>query len=186
MGASTVALITAAAATAVGAVGTIQQGRNAQAQANFQAAVQNQQATLQRQQAERERQLTAVREAQLRRKQARDLAMARVRLAAGGQDLATGSALLLQEDAAAQNEFVALLERSMGLERAHGFENQANLSSLDASRLRAQGAAARQQSLFDAGTSLLRGSSRVAQLWPSDQPDTAARPRADAKDGGHR
>lgn len=158
---ATVAAITAGANAALGALSSIQQGRAAQAQANFQAAVQNQQVELQHQQADRERQLTAVREAQLRRRQARDLASARARLAAGGRDLAAGSALLLQEDAAAQDEFAALLERSVGLERAHAFENQANLSHLDASRLRFQGAGARQQSYFDAGTSLLRGARQV-------------------------
>jgi hypothetical protein len=163
--ASTIAVITAAGA-ALSAVKSIQQGKAAQAQANFQAAVQNQQAELQRQQAARARRLAAVEEAQLRRQQARDLASARARLAAGGRDIASGTALLLQEDAAAQNEFAALLERSMGLERPYAFENQANLSSLDASRLRLQGAAVRRRSNFEAGSSLLGGAVTFAEKYP--------------------
>ena len=150
--------------TALRTIGSVQQGRAAQAQANFQAAVQAQQATLQRQQADRERQLAAVEEAQLRRKQARELASARVRLTAAGREASTGSALLLQDDIAAQNEFNALLNRSMGLNRAYNLENQANLSSLNAARLRYQGSAARQSSLFEAGTSLLGGAREIRQL----------------------
>ena len=164
MGVTTTAVLTAAAA-AMSAAGAIAQGRAARKQAGFQAAVQEQQAELQRQQAERERRLTAVQEAELRRRQAREGAAARARFAAGGRDPATGSALLLQEDAAAQHEFEALLNRSIGLERAHALENRAGLSGLDAARLRMQGAAASRQSFFTAGTSLLRGGAGVSRLY---------------------
>ena len=159
---STVAAIAGLAAAGLSSVGSLAQGRSAQKQANFQAAVQNQQARLQRQQAERQRKLAEIENVQLRRKQSRDLAAARVRLAAGGRETSSGSALLLQEDAAATNEFNALLSKSIGLERAHALENQANLSNFDARLQQMRGSSARQAGLFGAGTSLLRGVSSFA------------------------
>ena len=165
--ASTIAAITAIASVALSTISAVKQGKAAQAQVNFQDAVRNQQAELQRQQAERERQLTAVQEAQLRRQQARDLASARTRFAAGGRDTSSGSALLLQEDAAAQNEFAALLNRSIGLERAHALENQVNLAGLRESEIEFQKAVTRQRNRFDAGTSLLRGASSALGAFGS-------------------
>lgn len=138
-----------AASTVLGAIGTIQSGRAAAAQAKFRAAQLNRQA-------ERARAEARAGEEEIRRRRARDAGRLRARLAASGIDPGAGSPLLAQETLAADAELEALTARYRGAARA---------SDLDASASgqRLAGRAARQASYFRAGTRLLDGASRLPE-----------------------
>lgn len=78
----------------------------------------------------------------------------RARLAASGVDISSGTSLLLQQDLAAETEFQALLIQAGGDTQAAGFTSDATVFGMDASSAITQGN-------LGAGTTLLRGASKV-------------------------
>ncbi len=137
-----------AAATAVSAAGAISSGKAASAQAKYQAAVAAQQA-------EYQRKLAASQERQARQQHSAALGRQRALFAARGADLTSGSPLLSQIDTAADAELEARMIRSRGDASANDSLNKANL-------YRMQGRAAKSQSYYSAGTTLLTGAAKVA------------------------
>lgn len=135
----------AVAAGAVGAVGAIQSG-------NAAASAGKVQAELYERSAKREREIGALNAKRVRAKTESTAASARAMLAGSGTDASTGSALLIQEDIAAEGEFNARLAENNAEVSATGQTTQAVLS-------RAEGRNARTASYYRAGTSLLSGAS---------------------------
>lgn len=86
-----------------------------------------------RQQAETQRALAKAEEQKLRRRQSRNLSALSAQLAARGLDPSAGSALLLQENSAAESEFDALLARAGALSRVNELEVGAQQADLAAS-----------------------------------------------------
>jgi hypothetical protein len=127
------------------ALNTVKSISDNSAQASQYAA----QANYQNQQAQWERDLNKAKESQLRRKQSSDFASGRAGLAARGIDLSSGSALLLQEDQASQDEFDALLARAGGSRTYRSLEYQAAGN-------RSRAAGANRQGFFDAAGGLLK------------------------------
>ena len=146
----TIALITTVAtigSAALSAVGAVQKGQAADAQAKLQSRVL-------RQQAESQRQQSAADEADFRARQSRLLAQRRAALGASGVDPASGSPLLVSEDFASEVELNALRIRAGGEVRATRLEQQAGLQ-------RFQGRAARTSGFFRGGSLLLTGAGKV-------------------------
>lgn len=146
-GAFSLAQTLSTVATAVGAIGSIQQGRASQASLNYQAAVQ-------RQQAEREKQAATAREADFRRAQSRAAGTRRAGLT--GVVAGEGSPLLATEDFAGEVELSALRIREGGEIRATRLEQAAELSKFQA------GAASR-AGFFGAGALLARGAGKASK-----------------------
>jgi hypothetical protein len=131
----------AIASAIVGAAQTASSARASAKQASYQAAVAQQQA-------QTEAQILAAKTAALRRDQSKALAGRRAALATRGFDLTSGSALLSQEQIAADQEFDALLFRATGGAQLFDAQAQAGYAGLSASK-------ARRNAAFTAGTSLL-------------------------------
>ena len=138
--------VLSAAGAAVQALGAIQKGQAAQAQANFQAGIL-------RQQAESDRQVAAANEADFRRRQSFVLAQRRAALGASGVEPGSGSPLLVSEDFAGEVELQALRIRSGGELRATRAEQQAVLQ-------RFQGRAARTAGFVRGGSLLITGAGK--------------------------
>lgn len=129
------------------AVGMVAEGIRANQQAKFQARVQ-------RQQAERERLRGEAEAADRRRQSQRLLARQRALLAGSGVDPGVGSALLLQEDTAAEEELAALRTEA-------GFKTSATRLEQQAELTRASGRGAQRAGVFRAGSRLLSGTSQL-------------------------
>lgn len=135
------ALAAQAVATVVSAVGAIQQGRAADAQAKSQAEQLNARAKQERATA----QLAAIEE---KRQAERVSSRAKSLIAAGGGDTTDVGSQDILSDIAGEGEYRSLMQLYEGEERAKGSEFQAQST-------RAEGKAARQAGLFSAiGTTL--------------------------------
>ena len=145
---ATGAIITAlAAGTAISAFAAVQQGRAANAQAQFQSDVA-------KQQADRVEVESRQAEEDFRRNQARLLASRKAGLGVSGVESSSGSPLLASEDFASEVELQALRLRSGGELRATRLEQQASL-------FRFRGQAARQAGFLRGGSLLLTGTGRA-------------------------
>ena len=146
---TTLAFLSAAAAV-TSAVGSVVQGRADEKQAKAQAEVS-------RQQAERERQVAGEQESDFRKSQRRAAAAIRAAGGARGVDISVGSPLLTAEDFSRETTRQALRIREGGEIRATRLDQQADL-------LRAKGSAAKTAGIISAGSSLLSGANRSAQI----------------------
>lgn len=117
------------------------------------ASAQSQRAAALRQQAATQNAIAKAEEQKLRRKQSKRLSAQSALFAARGIDPSAGSALLLQEESAAESEFDALLARAGGLARVNQLEMSAQQASAAASR-----------GLLQAGATAASGTSRVAKI----------------------
>lgn len=138
---------------AVSAAGARQQGKDAQAMANYQAQQLEQKAGQDR--------ATAQRRSIEDRRQA-SLAMSRVQAVAGGGG-ADPSILGLTGDIAGEGEYNALASLYEGEERAIGREMQATGA-------RAEGDAARSASRYKVASNILQGASTFSKYWGGTGP----------------
>ncbi|MGB0574681.1 MAG: hypothetical protein ACPGPC_00775 [Alphaproteobacteria bacterium] len=152
------------------------QERPAQVQVR-QAEFLNQQAMTCAKLAERERQLNIAQNRLLRSDQSRGRSRNQAVLAARGIDPSAGSALLIQEDIAARNEFESLLARAQGLQSSIALDQQAHASQFSAQQMlgdadislsgaqisRNSARSARQQGLLSAVGSLAKGTNNLAR-----------------------
>jgi hypothetical protein len=145
--------IIGAVSSGISAIGQIQAGQAAVAQAAFQSRVLHQQAAFERQRA-------AIQEAQFRRDAARLGGKQRALLAKAGVRVAEGSPLLLQVETAAQAELEALTIRAGGDITAARLRQEAILQ-------RMRGQSSRTAGFIGAGRSLLSGASRIAERFES-------------------
>ncbi len=135
------ALTVAGLATSL--VGGMRQSSAAQSAANTQAEIYNRQAA-------RERQIGKLNAKRARARGERVAATQRALMGAGGQDLSSGSALLVQTDLASESEFNAKLAESNAEAAVSSKMSEAVLA-------RAKGRSSAQSSLFRTGTALLKG-----------------------------
>lgn len=120
------ALVGTAASTAMGVTSSIQQGKAAEAQANYQAQVDRRNARIAQQNAEDKRQ-EGIEEARMRRlKTAQRVGLQQASLAANGVDVSEGTALDMIEDTSAMGELDALTTRYNYEKQALAYEQQAN------------------------------------------------------------
>lgn len=141
--------IIGAVSSGISAIGQIQAGQAAAAQAAFQSRVLHQQAAFERQRA-------AIQEAQFRRDAARLGGKQRALLAKAGVRVAEGSPLLLQVETAAQAELEALTIRAGGDITAAQLRQEAILQ-------RMRGQSSRTAGFIGVGKSLLSGASSIAE-----------------------
>lgn len=142
-----------AVSSGISAIGQIQAGQAAAAQAAFQSRVLHQQAAFARQRAARQ-------EAVFRRDIKQFRGTQRVLLAKAGVRVAEGSPLLLQVETAAQAELEALTIRAGGDITAARLRQEAILQ-------RMRGQSSRTAGFIGAGKSLLSGASSIAERLES-------------------
>ena len=133
--------------TAVGVGSAMMQGKAASQQAKYQAQIANQQA-------ERARQMGELQARNQRKKSKALEASQRALIASRGGDASTGSALLVGTELAAENELNARLLENNAAAQQTALQNEAELQ-----RARARNATS--SSFFRAGTSLLKGGSKL-------------------------
>ena len=141
----------AAAQLAMSTINNYQSGKAQAASYAQQAAAANQRAAYQRQ-------LAAAEEQKKRKEFNSLLGKQRAQLAASGIDISQGSALLAQENSAADAEFEALMIRSTGAARATQLEQSARLSSMRAS-------AANRSANFGLASSLLKNAPKYGRAF---------------------
>ena len=132
--ATVVSVVATAASTALGVVSSVQQGKAAQAQANYQAEINRRNAAKAQANADDKRQ-EGIEEARMTRlKTAQKIGLQQASLAANGVDVSEGTALDMIEDTSAMGELDALTTRYnyekqavAYEEQAGNFNNQANL-----------------------------------------------------------
>lgn len=144
---TTILAVATLAGTAMSAIGAIQQGNAAKAQASLQSGVLQQQAAGERRQA-------AADERDFRANQSRVLAARRAAMGASGVSQVSGSPLLVAEDFASEAELQALRIRGGGEIRATRAEQQAQLQ-------RFQGRQAQTAGFLRSGSLLLSGGGKA-------------------------
>lgn len=147
MAAITAATALTLASTAIGVIGAVRTGK-----AHEQAG--KTQAELFRRQAQRDRDIASLKASRLEKSTDAQAARQRAVLAAGGQDISSGSALLIQTDFAEEAEFQKQLTKAGGEQQAATAEAQGAVAL-------SEGKAKRRSSLFRAGTSLLSGTAKA-------------------------
>ena len=144
---------------AVGAIFQLQEGREAKAQADFEAAISAQQA-------ERERRIAVGDEEGFRIAQARLQGDRRAGIGASGVQVGTGSPLDVSGDLAAEIELQALRIRQGGQVRGTRLDQQSQLS-------RRAGKNLQTRSRVRAGSTLLSGFGQSFGGGPRSTPDTS-------------
>ncbi len=158
--------------TIVDVVGSLVQGNAAakqvKAEAEAGARQSEAQAKVDREQAAREKLVASQQEGDFRLRQSRAASSIRAAAGARGVQVDVGSILLSAEDFARQTEMQALRIREGGEVRSTRLEQQADLLTSQAGSIRSLGSsrasAARTAGFFGAGTSLLSGGFRTAQI----------------------
>lgn len=160
-----VAIATTALSTAASVAGSIQQGRAAKQQADYQAAVARNNQIIAQRKADDARERGRLAELQKRRETAQLIGRQRAGAAARGVEVDSGSAVDITADTAAFGELDALTIRSNAEREALGFEAEANQFEAEGQLRRLSGRNQRTGSYFAAGGTLLSGGSKVADKW---------------------
>lgn len=163
--ATVLSIASTAASTAFGVYSSIQQGKAAQKQADYQAKVAKQNQELAEQQASAER-MAAYEEAQAtRRKAATLIGSQRAAAGASGAVVDIGSNLDLQADTAAQAEMDAINAYNRGIDSAYNSEIQAWNYGQQAEGYTMQGKAAKQAGYMNAASTALGGIADMGSTW---------------------
>lgn len=118
--------VAVAASTALGTIGSIQQGKQQQAMADYQANVAKENAKIAQNNADTERQ-TGIEEARLQRmKTLQAVGAQQAAMAANGMDVTSGTSLDIIQDTSAMGELDALQIQTNYERRALAYEQQAN------------------------------------------------------------
>lgn len=160
-----ISIAATAASTAVGVYSSIQQGKAAQKQADYQAKVAKQNQELAEQQASAER-MAGYEEAQAtRRKAASLIGSQRAAAGASGAVVDFGSNLDLQADTAAQGEMDAINAYNKGIDTAYNSQLQAWNYGQQAEGYKMQGQAAKQAGYLNAASTALGGIADMGSTW---------------------
>lgn len=160
-----ISIAATAMSTAVGVYSSIQQGKTAQKQANYQAEVARQNQALSEQQASAER-MAGYEEAQATRRRAATLiGSQRAAAGASGAVVDFGSNLDLQADTAAQAEMDAINAYNKGIDSAYNSQIQAWNYGQQAAGYQAQGKAAKQAGYLNAAQTALGGIADMGSTW---------------------
>jgi hypothetical protein len=149
----------------VSAYGQVQQGKAAEGQANYQAAVGRNNAIIAERQARDSEERGAADELAQRRQTAAVLGKQRAGMAANGVDLSSGSPLDILGDTAAFGELDALTVRSNAAREAYGFRAQGSQFTSDAAAQQIAGRNTRKASYIGAGSTLLTSASQAGGNW---------------------
>jgi hypothetical protein len=155
--ATAISIAATVAASAVSAVGAIQQGQAQSQQAKYNAAVARNNQVIAQQNAQDALDRGAAEEQQQRKKTQMLMGQQRASLAAQGADLSSGSALDVVSDIAGTGELDALTIRRNAALEARQYQVQGMNFQADSQLQKMQGRAARTASYFNAGSSLLGG-----------------------------
>lgn len=154
-----------ALSTGVGVFSSIQQGKAAQAQANYQAKVAKQNQDLAEQQASAER-MAAYEEAQAtRRRAAQVIGSQRASAGASGAVVDFGSNLDLQADTAGQAEIDAINAYNKGIDSAYNSQINAWNYGQQAAAYEASGQAAKNAGYLNAASTALGGIADMGSTW---------------------
>jgi hypothetical protein len=151
------------ASTAMSAVGALQAGEAADAQAKAQADANRYNAQVKELQAGVERQVAGRKEEAQRREARQVLGEQRAALAQSGVQLGTGSAADIQEQSATMAELDALTIRYQGEMAAKGLLYDAEADKFEASANIAAGKNAKTASYLQAGSAILSGGTDIAK-----------------------
>lgn len=165
IGLETLAIIGTLASTGMSVMGSIQQGKAAEAQANYQAQVSANNAQVAKMQAEDAIKRGKQEEEEHRVQVRRMLGAQRAGIAGSGFDLGDATSQDILGDTAAMGEFDALQIRSNAAREAWGYEVQGSNFTAEAQLQRARGKSARQASYWQAGGDLLSGASKFGTQY---------------------
>jgi hypothetical protein len=147
--------------TVMGAAGAVQQGKAAQASANYNAKVADMNAKISERQARDAVERGALEEQQQRMKTSQVIGQQRAAMAANGVDLTFGSPLDTLVDTATMGELDALTIRANTYREERDIRQQGNNQTAQASAFRAEGANARKAGFMDAFGTILGGGSKA-------------------------
>lgn len=164
-----IAIAATIASTAVGVMGSIQQGKAAQAQANYQSQVAQNNAQISEWQAADALKRGKVEEDQHRRKVSQLIGSQRASIGASGFDLGDETSVGIVGDTAAMGELDALTIRNNAAREAWGYRVQGSNYTAESGLLLARGDAARTASKWQAAGDLLGGASKFASQGASNQ-----------------
>jgi len=161
----TLAMALAGVGSTVSAMGAIQQGQAASAQAEYSAKVARQNAELERRKADDASERGRIESEKMKEKGRQFSGAQKASLASQGTRMDTGSPLAMQVDTAgivaaddATLRYNTMLERSGFLNNASQAETRARGSEFESSL-------AKQASFYNAGSTLLTGASSLAKQW---------------------
>lgn len=159
------AIVASTISAAIGVASSIQQGKQAQAQANYQAKVAQENAKLADQQASATRKEAYDEMTAQRQKTAKLIGAQRAAAGASGAAVDVGSVLDTTAETAAQGELDAINIYNKGIDSAYNSQLQAWNYRQNASAYKAQGEAAKKASYMDAASSAIGGIADVASTW---------------------
>lgn len=162
------------ASAAISAVGAIQQGNAAKAQADSQAQAAQYNATMAAQNADTAQQAANANEEAQRRKSAGDMGRMRAGLAENGIGFDSGTATDLTESSAMNAELDALNIRYQGKQQARDYKAQAAMGTQQAAAYNAAGNAAQTAGYLSAGASALSSYGRYSNYQARLKNPTAA------------
>jgi hypothetical protein len=160
-----ISLAATAASTVVGFMGSMQQGRAAQAQANYQAAVSRNNAQIAEWQAQDAIKRGQEEEDQHRRKVSQVIGAQRAGFGASGFDLGDATTIDILGDTAAMGEYDALTIRSNAAREAWGYRVQGSNYMAEAGLQTARGASARSAAAWQGVGDLLGGATKFGSQY---------------------
>ena len=160
-----IALAATLASTAVSAVGAMQQGKAAQAQANYQAGISANNAKIAEYQATDAETRGQQDEARHRQQVQRFLGTQKASIAGSGFELGDETSQSILGDTAAMGELDALTIRNNAQREAWGFRVQGSNATAEAGLQRMAGKQARTSSFWNAGGDLLSGASKFGTQY---------------------
>lgn len=173
--AATVSANLAVVGTLVSAAGAISQGQAASSNARFQGQVAAQNAEIARRNQVRSAQQARIDEGDFRRQSSAALAARFAQGGATGQLLDGGSFASIQNQIAGEDELTALRLRNQFAVRTGDFGLEAQNETAQGQLFGAQAKQAGTSSLFNAGSSLFSGASKISSKIPSSSPKKQAR-----------
>lgn len=160
-----IGMVGSAVSTGMSVIGSLQQGKAAQAQANYQAKVQENNAKAAQMQAADAIERGKLDENNHRKKVAHMLGAQRAGIAGSGFELGDETSQDILGDTAAMGELDARMIRTNAAREAWGFEYQASNELAGAEITKARGESARIASFWNAGTDLLGGATKFATSY---------------------
>ena len=162
---ATMALMATIGSTAMSVVGSIQQGKAAEAQGNYQAAVARNNATLAQQQSDDAIARGKEEEQAHRRRVAQTVGSQRAAIAGSGFELGDATSQDILGDTAKWGEIDAFTIRDNAAREAWGYEVQGSNYQADAQLSQMRGENAKTASYWSAGADLMGGASKFGTQY---------------------
>jgi len=169
-----IAMVATLASTGMSVMGSIQQGKAASAQANYQAQVAENNAATSRLQAADAIERGKIEEGQHRKQVSRMIGQQRAGIAGSGFELGDETSQDILGDTASMGELDALTIRNNAQREAWGFEVQGQNATAEAGLSRMRGASAKTASYWQAGGDLLGGATKFATMGATNKKQTGS------------